>query len=675
MPVILTLCLGMDAMLKTEQNPVMDINQNKQEIVGLKRVWISNVYPEIDNGQFPAKRIINDIVTIEADIFCDGIDEIQAVLFYKHEKDENWQQTYFSPLNNDRFQASFAVEKLGNYFYKIQAWIDEFNTWKKRFFKKLSLKDDVEVEKLIGIELLKRNYQDVVPEIVKSTLEKFSVTKQTEQLEKLLNNKKLLQWVQRELKPNFITVYPYELTISVDREKARFSTWYELFPRSVTNDLNRHGTFQDVINYLPTIKEMGFDVLYMPPIHPIGTTNRKGKNNSAKAAEDDPGSPWGIGSSLGGHKSIHPELGTLDDFRQMIKRAKELDIEIALDFALQCSPDHPYLKKHPNWFKHRPDGTLQYAENPPKKYQDIYPLDFATTEWPAMWEEFKSIILFWIKQGVKIFRVDNPHTKPFIFWQWLIKEIKALHPDVLMLAEAFTRPKIMYQLAKGGFSQSYTYFAWRNTKEELIQYLTELNSPPVIDFFRPNFWTNTPDILTEFLQKGGRPAFIIRFMLAATLSSNYGMYGPAYENCINEPLHEGSEEYLNSEKYTIHQWQKTKDNISDIIAQVNEIRRQHKALQNMISLHFYSTDNPELICYSKYTADKNNIILVVVNLDYQYKQAGFIDINFEKFGIKQGPFKVHDLLTDDIYTWHNGRCYVELNPGKDQYAHIFQVRN
>ncbi|WP_419420107.1 alpha-1,4-glucan--maltose-1-phosphate maltosyltransferase [Legionella sp. D16C41] len=661
-------------MLKIETNQMQNTKQTNLNMEGLKRVWITNIYPEIDGGKFPAKRILNDIVTIEADMFCDGIDEIQAVLIYKHETEKNWQEASFSLLNNDRMEATFTAAKIGKYFYTIRAWIDEFSTWKKRFFKKLSFKDDIEVEKLIGTELIKRACQTETPDFINSTLEKLATIKQPKQLEKLLNHKKLIQWLQKTLKPNFITVYPQTLTIVVDREKARFSTWYELFPRSVTDRSTRHGTFQDVINYLPTVKEMGFDVIYLPPIHPIGETNRKGKNNSLKVAKGDPGSPWGIGSPAGGHKSIHPELGTLKDFRQMVKRATELDIEIALDFALQCSPDHPYLKKHSTWFKHRPDGTLQYAENPPKKYQDIYPLDFASTDWPSMWNEFKSIILFWIKQGVKIFRVDNPHTKPFIFWQWLIQEIKALHPDVLMLAEAFTRPKIMYQLAKCGFSQSYTYFAWRNTKEELTSYLQELNSPPVVDFFRPNFWTNTPDILTEFLQKGGRPAFIIRFMLAATLSSNYGMYGPAYENCINKPLHEGSEEYLNSEKYSIHYWQKSKDNISDIITKVNKIRREHEALQNTSSVCFYRTDNPHLICYSKHNTLEDNIILILVNLDYRYKHSGFVDINFEKFGIKDKPFKIHDLLTDEVYTWQNGKCYVELNPEKDQYAHIFQVR-
>ncbi|STX27854.1 Alpha-1,4-glucan:maltose-1-phosphate maltosyltransferase 2 [Legionella beliardensis] len=661
-------------MLKIKTNQTIDIKQNNLDVLGLKRIWISHVYPEIDGGQFPAKRIIKDTVIIEADIFCDGIDEINAVLLYKHEADNDWQQTYFSPANNDRMQAIFKAAKLGYYTYTIKAWVDEFGTWKKRFLKKVKLKDDIKVEKLIGAELLKRSCHENTSPIVDLTLEKLATLNQPAQLEKLLNNKKLISWIQSQLKPTFVTVYPKELTIIVEREKARFSTWYELFPRSVTTDPTKHGTFKNVINHLPIVKKMGFDVIYMPPIHPIGETNRKGKNNSLVATENDPGSPWGIGSSKGGHKSVHPELGTLEDFRQVVKKAKELDMEIALDFALQCSPDHPYLKKNSNWFKHRPDGTLQYAENPPKKYQDIYPIDFASSDWPAMWDEFKSIILFWIKQGVKIFRVDNPHTKPFIFWQWLIKEVKALHPDVLMLSEAFTRPKIMYHLAKCGFSQSYTYFAWRNTKEELTQYLNELNSPPVVDFFRPHFWPNTPDILTELLQKGGRPAFIIRFMLAATLSSNYGIYGPAYENCINEPLHKGSEEYANSEKYAIYHWQKTKDNISDIITQVNAIRHQHEALQNTDSLQFYWTDNPQLICFSKHNASQSNIILVIVNLDYQYKQSGFIDIKFEKFRIEHEPFEIHDLLTDDVYTWRNGRCYVELNPTKDQYAHIFQVR-
>lgn len=437
----------------------------------------------------------------------------------------------------------------------------------------------------------------------------------------------------------------------------------------------QHGTFKDVINYLPKLQKMGFDVLYLPPIHPIGMSNRKGANNSAKAGAKDPGSPWAIGSKEGGHKSILPELGSIQDFRLLIKKARECHIDIALDFAIQCSPDHPYLKKHPGWFKHRPDGTLQYAENPPKKYQDIYPLNFASKEWPFMWEELKSIVAFWIKEGVTVFRVDNPHTKPFIFWQWLINEIKSKNPEVLFLAEAFTRPKVMQHLAKCGFSQSYTYFTWRNTKEELTSYLKELISTPLVDYFRPNFWVNTPDILTEVLQKGGRPAFIIRLILAATLSANYGMFGPAYENCIREPLHEGSEEYMDSEKYRIGFWKDSKENISELISLVNAIRYLHPCLQNNNSLIFYPTDNPQIICYSKHDSSSKDTLLMVVNLDYHYKQSGFISIDLNLLGIKTNRFKVRDLFTNEIYTWQHGSCYVELDPQKERYAHILHVKD
>lgn len=481
--------------------------------------------------------------------------------------------------------------------------------------------------------------------------------------------------MQEHLTPNFITDYPITLSIVVDPIKARWSSWYELFPRSMSHDEGSHGTFHDVISYLPKLQKMGFDVLYLPPIHPIGITNRKGANNCVTATASDPGSPWAIGSAEGGHKQIHSQLGTLDDFRTLIKKAKEYHIDIALDFALQCSPDHPYLQDHPNWFRHRPDGTLQYAENPPKKYQDIYPLDFSSAEWASMWEECKSILLFWIKQGVKIFRVDNPHTKPFIFWQWLIGEVKKKHPDVLFLAEAFTRPKIMQHLAKCGFSQSYTYYTWRHTKDELTTYMQELNSSPVVDYFRPNFWVNTPDILTETLQKGGRPAFIIRFILAATLCSSYGMYGPAYENCVREPLHDGSEEYLDSEKYQIGHRKKTKENIIELISLVNTIRYLHPALQNNNSLVFYETDNPQIICYSKCELTSQDILIIVVNLDIHHKQSAFVSIDLIPHKVSASQFKVRDLFTNEIYTWQQGRCYVELDPMKERYAHILHVKD
>jgi starch synthase (maltosyl-transferring) len=420
---------------------------------------------------------------------------------------------------------------------------------------------------------------------------------------------------------------------------------------------------------------MGFDILYLPPIHPIGNAFRKGKNNALVASADDPGSPWGIGSAAGGHTAVHPQLGTLADFRRLLERAKDYGIEIALDIALQCSPDHPYVKEHPEWFRHRPDGTIQYAENPPKKYQDIYPLEFETPHWRELWEEMRRVFLFWVAQGVRFFRVDNPHTKPFAFWAWLIAEIKKKHPDVLFLAEAFTRPRVRYMLAKLGFSHSYTYFAWRNTKEELTAYLTELTQTEVKEYFRPNFWPNTPDILTEVLQHGGRPAFMLRMVLAATLSSNYGIYGPAYEMCINKPRAPGSEEYFDSEKYEIKHWDlDDPHSLRDFITSVNRIRRENPPLQSNEGLEFHTVDNPYLLCYSKRSSDQTQVILVVANLDPHQRQAGWIELPLQKLGLlPQQAFQAHDLLSDARYQWKGSRNYIELNPHVVP-AHIFRVR-
>ncbi|MCA9227713.1 MAG: alpha-1,4-glucan--maltose-1-phosphate maltosyltransferase, partial [Planctomycetales bacterium] len=471
------------------------------------------------------------------------------------------------------------------------------------------------------------------------------------------------------------TTMERELTIVVDRERARFSSWYEMFPRSAADEPGRHGTFQDVIKRLPYVSSMGFNVLYLPPIHPIGQAHRKGRNNSPVAQPGDVGSPWGIGGPEGGHKAVHPQLGTLEDFDQLVLAARQLGIEIALDIAFQCSPDHPYVKEHPQWFRHRPDGTIQYAENPPKKYEDIYPFDFETDDWQALWQELKSVFVFWIERGVRIFRVDNPHTKPFPFWEWVIGELKRDWPDVLFLAEAFTRPKIMYRLAKLGFSQSYTYFSWRNTSEELREYLTELTTTEAAEFFRPNFWPNTPDILTEYLQVGGRPAFIGRLVLAATLSSNFGIYGPAYEHSVNSPRHSGSEEYLDSEKYEVKHYDlRRQDSLASLIGRVNRIRREHRALQTNEGLQFHTVDNQKILCFTKATEDKSELLMMVVNLDPHHTQSGWVELPLADFGLSDDhPYQLHDLLTDARYLWYGSRNYVELNPHVVP-AHIFRVR-
>jgi starch synthase (maltosyl-transferring) len=469
-------------------------------------------------------------------------------------------------------------------------------------------------------------------------------------------------------------VFPKELRVTVDPLLARFSAWYELFPRSLGTE-GKHGTFKDCEAALPRIAELGFDILYLPPIHPIGKSFRKGKNNNPKCQPGEPGSPWAIGSSEGGHKSIHPELGSVDDFRRLIEKARGHKIEIAMDIAFQCAPDHPYIKEHPDWFLKRPDGSIQYAENPPKKYEDIVPFNFECDDWRGLWGELKSVFEFWIQQGIRVFRVDNPHTKPFAFWEWCISGLKRKNPDLIFLSEAFTRPRVMYRLAKLGFTQSYNYFPWRNTKTELTDYLTEITRPPVSDFLRYNLWPNTPDILTQFLQSGGREAFMIRLVLAATLGASYGIYGPAFELCENAPREPDTEEYLNSEKYEIRQWDlNTPQNLAGLITRLNKIRRENPALQSDTGLRFHRTDNDQLLAYTKMTPDKSDILLIVVNLNPNYTHSGWLELPLDEFEMDTGrTFQMHDLLTDTRFFWHGSRNYVELNPRRLP-AHVLRLR-
>jgi len=642
------------------------------------RIVIEGVNPEIDSGRFPIKRIVGDELAVEADIFADGHDVLSAVLLYRKEGDRNWIEAPMEFLVNDRWRGSFVVSELGRYRYTLVAWVDRFKTWQKDTAKKVEAKQDVSVEFLEGAQLIEEASQCARRRDA-SNMQKWAESLRSSQVSpsakaKLALGNKLTKAMNQYSDKRFAVTYPKELTVEVDREKARFSTWYEMFPRSCMSKPGRHGTFKNCETRLPYIAEMGFDVLYFPPIHPIGYTSRKGKNNAPTAKPDDLGTPWAIGSQEGGHKAVHPQLGTLEDFRGFIDKAQEHGIEVALDLAFQCSPDHPYVKEHPEWFRWRPDGTVQYAENPPKKYQDIYPLEFETENWQELWEELKSIVLFWIEQGVRIFRVDNPHTKPFAFWEWLIDGIKKEYPDVLFLSEAFTRPKIMYQLAKLGFTQSYTYFTWRNLKRELTQYFTELTQTDVREFFRPNLWPNTPDILSNYLRDGGRPAFMTRLVLAATLGANYGIYGPAFELCENRRKDKESEEYLDSEKYELKQWDiKSPNSLKHFISRVNGIRRENSALQSDLSLRFHLVDNDQLICYSKRTEDLSNVILVVVNLDYRYKQSGWVDLSLEELGLDDAqPYEVHDLLADATYRWQGARNYVELDPQKIP-AHIFRI--
>jgi len=649
---------------------------------GQQRVVIENVKPQINGGKFPAKRVVKDNFIVTADIYCDSHDIISAELIYKHKNDKEWQSVEMMHVINDQWKGSFELLYLGSYFYTIKARVDHFKSWHRDTLKKIEAGVDYAVDLQVGALIIKQtiDINTDIPEkdsqFLKKIIKEFTSENilPENKIEPILNNKLFSIMVRYPIKDHVID-YEKHFEVTVDRKKANFSAWYEVFPRSLNPDPGKHGTFRDCINFLPYVAEMGFDVLYLPPIHPIGETKKKGKNNSITAKPGDPGSPWAIGNEYGGHKSVHPELGTIDEFRELVGKAQEAGLEIALDIAFQCSPDHPYIKKHPHWFRHRPDGSLQYAENPPKKYEDIYPLNFETDDWQNLWEELKRVFLFWIEKGVKIFRVDNPHTKSLYFWGWVIKEIKKTYPDVIFLAEAFTRPKVMYYLAKQGFTQSYTYFTWRNTKYDLTDYCSELVNGDTRNFFRPNFWPNTPDILPEYLQISDHTGFIQRFVLAATLSSNYGIYGPAFELMENEPLEPGREEYLNSEKYEIKNWNiNNPKSLRKVITRINKIRKENKALHNTHSLKFHDIDNEALIAYSKTSDDLGNIILVVVNLDPHYMHSGWVKFSARDFGMDMHtPYQVHDLISGSYFLWSGEYNYVEINPGIMP-VHIFKVR-
>jgi starch synthase (maltosyl-transferring) len=650
----------------------------KPMLDGRQRVVIEGISPEVDCGRFPAKRTVGDLVRVEADVFTDGHDSVAAVVLFRHEKSNIWNETPMRALVNDRWAADFPVSDLGRYRYTVHAWIDHWETWRRDLLKRIQANTDTPVDYLIGADLIEaaaERAQGAQREWLLSQAEGLRTEGENLQHRTVATDDALHDVMLRYPDRRFATELGRELVLVVDPVRARFSSWYEFFPRSASNEPGRHGTFKDCEARLPYIADMGFNVVYLPPIHPVGTKFRKGKNNSTTAEPDDVGSPWAIGSEEGGHKAIHPQLGTLEDFRRLVKRAEEFGMQIALDIAFQTAPDHPYVKEHEEWFRKRPDGTIQYAENPPKKYQDIYPFDFETTKWFEMWQELKSIFVHWIEQGVRIFRVDNPHTKAFPFWEWCITELKDQWPDVLFLSEAFTRPKIMYRLAKLGFSQSYTYFPWRNAKYELTTYLSEITKPPVRDFFRANQWPNTPDILTEFLQLRTRPAFLIRFLLAATLGANYGIYGPAFELMEGRAVRPGSEEYLDSEKYQIRAWDLNSPNsLREFIALVNRIRNENPALQTDWQLEFHPVDNDQLICYSKRADDGSNLLVMIVNLDPHHRQSGFVDLPLERLEIEEDkPYQANDLLTGARYMWTGRRNYVELDPNSVP-GHIFRMR-
>lgn len=643
--------------------------------LGSKRVVITNVAPQVDCGTYLAKATLEDPLTIAADIFTDGHDEIAASVMIKHRKDRQWKEYPMTFINNDHWELIFYPDKLGEYQFQVQGWVDHFSTWRKGLVKKYEAGQDITVELQIGAGLIEQA-AGRAPAKEKAALGQFARTLTVEQSREAAmltaTDDKLSNAMQRLKDKTLTTVFPQVLSFEVEIKRASFSTWYELFPRSASPEPGRHGTFKDVERLLPRVAAMGFDTLYFPPIHPIGEEKRKGRNNSLTAQPDDPGSPWAIGNKLGGHKAIHPELGTLKDFKRLVQKAREMGIEIAMDIAYQCAPDHPYVKEHPQWFKWRPDGTVQYAENPPKKYEDILPFNFETEDWENLWKELRSVLDYWIDNGVNIFRIDNPHTKSLYFWEWCIGEVRAKNPQVIFLAEAFTRPRIMERLAKAGFNQSYTYFTWRNTKKELEEYMTELTKGEMRYYFRPNFWPNTPDILPPEITYGGENAHIARLILAATLSSNYGLYGPVYEFGFTQPM-PGKQEYVDNEKYEIKHWNWDEyTRIKELIARVNKIRKENPALQDTYNIEFAATTNDQIICYCKTDKRTGNMLIIAVNLDHFNTQAAEVRIPLEKIGMPVGQqYRVKDLLSGDKYKWGETN-YVELNPW-EMPAHILRI--
>jgi len=673
-----------------------------------RRVVIEGVSPEIDCGRFPVKRVVAESLVVEADVFTDGHDALAVVLLHRREDEAEWAETLMTPLGNDRWRAAFQVDALGRWGYTIEGWIDRFGSWRRDLEKRVAAGQDVAVDLQLGAALLReaagragagdaKILRGLAAELEKGAEGGAGTPAAGKKPRKsplqaaldLAFDPETAALAGRHADRSAATRYRRELAVVVDRERARFSAWYEMFPRSAVPASEkggkagrpRHGTFADVIARLDYVAGMGFDVLYLPPIHPIGRSHRKGTNNAKNAELGDVGSPWAIGAKEGGHTAIHPDLGTREDFRRLVAAARERGLEIALDIAFQAAPDHPWVAEHPEWFKRRPDGTIQYAENPPKKYEDIVPFDFEGEGWRELWHALEGVFEHWIGEGVTIFRVDNPHTKPLRFWEWAIGRIKERHPEVIFLSEAFTRPRVMYRLAKLGFTQSYNYFPWRNGKHELIEYFTELTRTQVAEFFRPNLWPNTPDILTEPLQIGGRPAFVQRFVLAATLGASYGIYGPPFELMDHVPREPGSEEYRDSEKYQLRSWDlEREDSLAELIARVNTARRDNPALQSDRSLAFHPIDNDQLLCYSKTAGngagEVENAVLVVVSLDPHHRQSGWTHLDLASLGVDpedDQPFQVHDLLTGARYLWHGPRNYVELDPGEVP-AHLFRIR-
>ncbi len=639
-----------------------------------ERVIIENIYPQLNCGDFFIKRVVNESVTVYADILPDGHDVIQAELLIQHESDKKPEDIRMQHQGNDVYFGTFKLTKQGFYTYQLRAWVDYALNWQHGIEAKIEDGQHVVSELLDGVQYLKyihKKGDKAEKEYTQGLIEHFENESEYENA--------LKQAVSERLHSLFVK-YPQrilantsqEFKVYVDRKKANFSTWYEFFPRSSAEEPDKHGTFKDCERLLPKIAKMGFDTLYFPPIHPIGEKNRKGKNNTVDAKEGDSGVPWAIGSKHGGHKAIHAELGTEEDFERLVGRASDLGIEVALDIAFQAAPDHPYLSSNPEWFRKRPDGTIQFAENPPKKYQDIVNFYFENDEYKALWDELLSVVMHWADLGIKMFRVDNPHTKPYYFWNWLIGEVKKKYPDTLFLAEAFSRPKVMQQLAKQGFSQSYTYFTWRVSKGELIDYLTELTQTDMKEYYRPNFWPNTPDINPYHLQGANEAMHLIRYALAATLSGNLGIYGPVFEYMITEP-YPNKEEYLDCEKYEIRHWDWTHENkITHLISKINQIRKENAALQQTNNLKFCHIENEHLLAFYKWDDDKTNQLLIVISLDSHHTQQGMVQLPLTELGISHGDgLQLHDLITENEYQWYDEWNFVELNTSLP--FHIFQL--
>ncbi len=602
----------------------------------------------------PIKGTLGERVKVEAIVLAEGHDQLDCAVLYR-ESGGRWQSSAMVPGEEDRWVGSFIPDVLGRYEYTVEAWIDRYGSWLAAAEKRFAANVLMPVHLAVGAALITEAaaFAGGKPE-----LEAAAEALRKDVPGAAIEAARSVEPLMKTLQPRGpVTRYEPAVSVQVERERARHGSWYELFPRSC-GPADVHGTFADAGAWLPYVASMGFDIVYLPPIHPIGVTQRKGRNNSTTVEPGDPGSPWAIGSADGGHDAINPNLGTIDDFRRFVASAAEHGLEVALDIAFQCSPDHPWVTQHPAWFKHLPDGSIAYAENPPKRYEDIVPLNFESAEWRRLWVALRDVVLFWADEGIRTFRVDNPHTKPFPFWEWLITEVQAAHPDVIFLAEAFTRREVMRRLAMAGFSQSYTYFTWKNTKSEIIEFITELQAPGTRGFLRPNVWPNTPDILHEYLQDGGRPAFAVRFLLAATLAANYGIYGPAFELCESRPVVRGSEEYLDSEKYQLRSWDvtKTSGSLRPLITQVNNIRRAHPSLLNDSSLVFCETSSDQVIAYVK-GEPAGERVLTVINLDLGKPTNGWVDLP----AVPATPFGSVELLAGGTLAWDGTRANVSLN--------------